>query len=79
MTLPPTDTPLTQAWRDWAANAGHGVANSYGTGIPSMDPMREAFFAGAATMAMLIMGDRPVFAELEALKQLLAEQVKNGR
>lgn len=39
---------LVQAWRDWAAAAGH-VVTHYETGRAyPYDPPREAFFAGAA-------------------------------
>jgi hypothetical protein len=79
MNLPPTDTPLTRAWRDWAANAGHGITNSYGTAIPPFDPMREAFFAGAASMAQIILSDESAagWDDLRDLKLQLADRVRN--
>lgn len=72
--------PLTQAWQDWAANAGHGVLTVYEDGIAPVDPMREAFFAGAATMAQLLFQGQDKFKlvvdELAILRQLLAERFK---
>lgn len=50
-----SEGPLTKAWCDWALVANHQCICPETNRPYLVDPMREAFFAGAATMAQLLL------------------------